>query len=109
MNKLFKVIWSKSKQCYIVVSEVAKNRSGKKKIVVASVFAALTVGVQVATVEAAIPEGNTSNGAVVAIGGGAKASNRFASAMGQDVEVSGRFSVGIGVQVRAPGENQVRT
>ena len=107
MNKLFKVIWSKSKQCYIVVSEVAKNRSGKKKIVVASVLAALTVGVQVATVEAAIPEGNTSNGAVVAIGGGAKASNRFASAMGQDVEVSGRFSVGIGVQVRAPGENVV--
>ena len=26
MNKIFKVIWSKSKQCYIVVSEIAKNR-----------------------------------------------------------------------------------
>ncbi len=44
MNKVFKVIWSKSKQCYIVVSEVAKNQSGKKKAVVASVLAALTVG-----------------------------------------------------------------
>lgn len=44
MNKLFKVIWSKSKQCYIVVSEVAKNTTGKKKIVVASVLAALSVG-----------------------------------------------------------------
>ena len=50
MNKLFKVIWSKSKQCYIVVSEVAKNTTGKKKIAVASVLAALTVGAQVATV-----------------------------------------------------------
>ena len=33
MNKIFKVIWSKSKQCYIVVSEIAKNKTGKKKIV----------------------------------------------------------------------------
>lgn len=31
MNKIFKVIWSKSKQCYIVVSEMAKNHSGKKE------------------------------------------------------------------------------
>ena len=38
MNKIFKVVWSKAKQCYIVVSEVAKNHSGKKKIVVASVL-----------------------------------------------------------------------
>ena len=44
MNKIFKVIWSKSKQCYIVVSEVAKNHSGKKKIVVASILAAMAVG-----------------------------------------------------------------
>ena len=55
MNKVFKVIWSKSKQCYIVVSEVAKNQSGKKKAVVASVLAALTVGANavVADVQAA--------------------------------------------------------
>ena len=48
MNKIFKVIWSKSKQCYVVVSEMAKNKTGKKKIVVASILAALaiqTVGV----------------------------------------------------------------
>ena len=44
MNKIFKVIWSKSKQCYIVVSEMAKNHSGKKKIVVASILAAMAVG-----------------------------------------------------------------
>ena len=48
MNKIFKVIWSKSKQCYIVVSEIAKNKTGKKKIVVAGIFAALAMvnGVQ---------------------------------------------------------------
>ena len=48
MNKIFKVIWSKSKQCYVVVSEIAKNKTGKKKIVVAGIFAALAMvnGVQ---------------------------------------------------------------
>ena len=41
MNKIFKVIWSKSKQCYVVVSEMAKNTTGKKKIVVAGILASL--------------------------------------------------------------------
>ena len=56
MNKIFKVIWSKSKQCYIVVSEIAKNKTGKKKIVVASILAALTMTANIVTVEGAIPE-----------------------------------------------------
>ena len=43
MNKIFKVIWSKSKQCYVVVSEMAKNKTGKKKVVVASILAALAM------------------------------------------------------------------
>ena len=47
MNKIFKVIWSKSKQCYVVVSEMAKNKTGKKKIVVASILAALAMQVGV--------------------------------------------------------------
>ena len=51
MNKIFKVIWSKSKQCYIVVSEMAKNHSGKKKIVVVSILAAMAVGSETAVVE----------------------------------------------------------
>ena len=31
MNKIFKVIWSKSKQCYVVVSEVAKKQYREKE------------------------------------------------------------------------------
>ena len=42
MNKIFKVVWSKSKECYVVVSEVAKNNSGKKKVL-ASVLAGLAM------------------------------------------------------------------
>ena len=42
MNKIFKVVWSKTKECYVVVSEVAKNNGGKKKVL-ASVLAGLTM------------------------------------------------------------------
>ena len=42
MNKIFKVVWSKTKECYVVVSEVAKNNSGKKKVL-ASVLATLAI------------------------------------------------------------------
>ena len=44
MNKIFKVVWSASKQCYVVASELASNTSGKKKIMVATVLAALAMG-----------------------------------------------------------------
>ena len=121
MNKLFKVIWSKSKQCYIVVSEVAKNTTGKKKIVVASVLAALTVGTQVATVEAAIQEGSASNGAVlslvntatargtsaVAIGSEANASTTNALAVGTSTISSGDGSVAVGSGSKATGASAV--
>ena len=107
MNKIFKVIWSKSKQCYIVVSEVAKNTTGKKKIVVASVLAALTVGAQVATVQAAIPEGTASNGAALAIGENVKVSNDSSTGLGKDVEVTRRFAVALGFGVKAGADNAV--
>ena len=52
MNKIFKVIWSKSKQCYVVVSEMAKNTTGKKKIVVAGILASLAVSTPLQDVSA---------------------------------------------------------
>ena len=107
MNKLFKVIWSKSKQCYIVVSEVAKNTTGKKKIAVASVLAALAVSAQVATVQAAIPEGTASNGAALAIGESVKVSNDSSTGVGKDIEVTRRFAVAVGFGVRATADNAV--
>ena len=61
MNKIFKVIWSKSKQCYVVVSEMAKNTTGKKKIVVASILAGLamsTMGTHVMAAGGTSPSNN---------------------------------------------------
>ena len=107
MNKLFKVIWSKSKQCYIVVSEVAKNTTGKKKIAVASVLAALAVSAQVATVQAAIPEGELNGGAILAIGGNVKANGDSSVVIGKNNEVKNRFSVGIGNNIVTESDNAV--
>ena len=93
MNKIFKVIWSKSKQCYVVVSEMAKNKTGKKKIVVASILAALaiqTAGViDVAAVEGDKPSESIANGTVasgktngLAIGNAANSGSNQSIAIG---------------------------
>ena len=107
MNKLFKVIWSKSKQCYIVVSEVAKNTTGKKKIAVASVLAALAVSAQVTNVQAAIPEGNATAGAEVAIGRTVDVAGDSSVGIGKGISVTKRFSVAMGNGVNATAENAV--
>ena len=107
MNKLFKVIWSKSKQCYIVVSEVAKNTTGKKKIIVASVLAALTVSAQVSTVEAAIQEGTTSGGASVALANSATASGSGAVAVGDKASASTTNALAVGTSTQSTGDGSV--
>ena len=86
MNKIFKVVWNKSKNCYVVVSEFAKNNSGKKKIVVAAVFAAL-----------AMSNGNVAL-AVNDVPTGASAT---AVAFGTGASVTGANAVGLGKNVKA--------
>ena len=100
MNKIFKVIWSKSKQCYVVVSEMAKNTTGKKKIIVASIFAAMVAG-QAMQVEAAYGKIANSTGtgslAISGAGGtGATASTDDAIAVGQDASATGRGGIAVG-------------
>ena len=89
MNKIFKVIWSKSKQCYIVVSEIAKNKTGKKKIVVASILAILAMAGTVNSVEAAIPEGTTSDPLGIAMGALSKSGSNQSIAIGYLSEAKG--------------------
>ncbi|WP_172460857.1 YadA-like family protein [Veillonella atypica] len=100
MNKIFKVIWSKSKQCYVVVSELAKNTTGKKKIVVASILAAMVAG-QAMQVEAAFGKitGSTGTGSLAISGAGgnyATASTDDAIAVGQDASATGRGGIAVG-------------
>ena len=93
MNKIFKVIWSKSKQCYVVVSEMAKNKTGKKKIVVASILAALAMQTAGVTDVAAAPGDQPS----VAIANGTVASGKTNGlAIGNAANSGSNQSVAIG-------------
>ena len=125
MNKIFKVIWSKSKQCYVVVSELAKNTTGKKKIVVASILAALMAG-QVMQVDAtsgsfydtgaikgAIAIGKSGSTApqatdenAIAIGQAARANGRGGVALGNDTQ-SAQNAIAAAWDAKATGKNSV--
>ena len=135
MNKIFKVIWSKSKQCYIVVSEIAKNKTGKKKIVVASILVALAMqsGMIADVMAADPPSAKLADAALavgtngVAIGSSAKSqSNQSvaigyfsnaqapsaspenpATAVGAGANANGAGSVALGLSANATGANAV--
>ena len=106
MNKIFKVVWSKSKECYVVVSEFAKNNSGKKKIVVAGIFAALAM--TNANVALAVNEVPTSTGgASVAFGDSATVTGANAIGLGNSASVTGVNAVGLGINVKATTSDAV--
>ena len=100
MNKIFKVIWSKSKQCYIVVSEIAKNKTGKKKVVVAGIFAALALIGGIQSVEAANTSGSGSSNAV-AWGTGSNAPGDNAIAIGKGANAVKNNTIAIGTSSKA--------
>ena len=106
MNKIFKVVWNKSKSCYVVVSELAKNNSGKKKIVVAGIFAALAMtNANVAFAVNEVPP--TTGGASVAFGNGATVTGANAVGLGKSATVTGANTVGLGNSARVTGANAV--
>ena len=104
MNKIFKVIWSKSKQCYIVVSEIAKNKTGKKKIVVAGIFAALAMVNGGQATFAAWPAGGEGAQSAFWMGRSSSATGQNAQAIGVAANASSAKSVAIGSDSVAQGE-----
>ena len=100
MNKIFKVVWNKSKNCYVVVSEFAKNNSGKKKIVVAGIFAALAMtNANVALAVNDVPTGASAT--AVAFGNGATVTGANAVGLGKNVKASNNDVVVIGTDAKA--------
>lgn len=100
MNKIFKVIWSTSKQCYVVVSEVANNKCGKKKIVVASILAALAAqSVGMMDVAAADVPSTAIANAIPTTG----KTNGFAA--GNEAQAKSNQSVAIGYRSSASAAN----
>lgn len=99
MNKIFKVVWSKSKECYVVVSEFAKNNSGKKKIVVAGIFAALAMtNANVALATNDVPSGSSAT--AVAFGTGASVTGPNAVGLGTNVKATLSDVVAIGTDAK---------
>ena len=105
MNKIFKVIWSKSKQCYIVVSEIAKNKTGKKKIVVAGIFAALAMVSSVQDVSAVTGSGGTNNFSNAGSGVSFKQGEGLAIGTNATVASGNTNTVAIGVASVANGSS----
>ena len=111
MNKIFKVIWSKSKECYVVVSEIANNYSAKKAVLT-SVFAVLAVtGSAAHVMGATLPSELTDKGSIK-IGQYATTSNQSSIVIGTSSQfrvssVDGYRAIGIGSGVIASGNNSV--
>ena len=115
MNKIYKVIWSRVRHCYVVVSELAK-RAGKEKSTCLSTAgktaAVLGLGA-VLLMGSPCSEAFAATGGKV-IGGGGTDSGDTSQATGQDATVSGGFvnhatgdysSVSGGAKNHATGEN----
>ena len=95
MNKIFKVVWSKSKSCYVVVSEFAKNNSGKKKIVVAAILAALAMtNASISMAANTLP--TKLHATAVGLGDGASVTGDKAVGFGQNAAAAGGYSIAIG-------------
>lgn len=115
MNKVYKVVWNRTKHCYVVVSELAK-RAGKNKstclTAAGKAAAALGLGMVLLMGSAGSEVFAATSGRV--IGGGGSDSGDTSQATGQDATVSGGFvnhaegkysSVSGGSKNHATGEN----
>ena len=108
MNRIFKVIWSRTKGCYVVVAETAKNMS--KRSTMTSVFAKM-IGISICTVMLAggiIPteaqastlkwgDNAQAKEGTVAIGDNSKALADNSVAMGTGAVVSSGYVQGVAI------------
>ena len=101
MNKQYKVIWSKVRHCYVVVSELAK-RSGKTKSVKAQAGQKVAVTLAVLALSlgmtgiAGAANNTAGSGSGVAVGSGSSASNASGVAIGAGATVNTDDGVAIG-------------
>ena len=121
MNQIYKVIWSRVKRCYVVVSEIAGSNgknggvASKKKSLPFHAFLcalALTGCLMPSVVEANTqygPGASATGGDSVAIGDSAKATAGHATAVGTLTEADGVNSFVAGLQAKsgATAENSV--
>ena len=99
MNKVYKVIWSKARNCYVVVSELAK-RNGKsssslnKKIIAAFLAAGMTMAATVSVEASAVGVDPNSNATNLIKSGTGSGTNYVA--VGDNAVATGSYAVAVG-------------
>ena len=110
VNHIYKVVWSKTKGCYIVVSELAKRvgRNKAKAIVISSAAMAMAVSpVMTSTVSATINQAGTGGNESVAFGEQSTAGGSGAVALGKTATASASGAVALGQETKAEKNNGV--
>ena len=123
MNRVFKVIWNRTKGCYVVVAETAKNMTKRSSlsVVFSKMVGATAVAVMVTTtcfpaiqVDAAgllgtslnVGDQNTATGNYVAtIGYKNKATGENSIVIGDNSQATGASSVAMGSEAKALAKN----
>ena len=107
MNRVFKVIWNRTKGCYVVVAETAKNMTKRSSLSV--VFSKMVGVTAVAVMLTGVMIPTDALGAPIKNGIGAQAVNDGGIAIGDSTNAQGTNSIAIGTGAKAAGESTVGT
>ena len=111
LNRIYKVVWNKTKGCYVVVSELAKRvgRNKAKAIVISSAAMAMAVSpVLTSTVGAALNQAGTGSNDAVALGEAANANQARAVAIGKSATITnGQDTIAIGTETKVQGNTSI--
>ena len=100
MNQMYRVVWNKTRNMYVVVSELASTVSGKA--VKAGVLGAvLAVTAFVGPVHATLNEAGTGNDNNIAFGAGSNASGKNSTVIGPNANTNGQNAIAIGTGASA--------
>ena len=94
MNRVFKVIWNRTKGCYVVVAETAKNMTKRSSLSV--VFSKMVGATAVAVMLTGVMMPTDALGAPIKNGTGAQAENDGGIAIGDRTNARGDYSVAMG-------------
>ena len=94
MNRVFKVIWNRTKGCYVVVAETAKNMTKRSSLSV--VFSKMVGATAVAIMLTGVMMPMDALGAPITRGTGATAENDGGIAVGERTNARGDYSVAMG-------------
>ena len=94
MNRVFKVIWNRTKGCYVVVAETAKNMTKRSSLSV--VFSKMVGATAVAVMLTGVMMPTDVLGAPITRGNGATAENDGGIAIGDNTASTGDYSISVG-------------